>query len=184
MLEKGGFCLKKTFLAALLLAVSLSAPSVNAHTHLLSTNPANGAEVTTELSSISLTYDDQIEKGSFFDVTSSEGQNMTVDTFTVEDRVLTGSLAQPLANDSYTVAWRVISKDGHPQTGEFSFTVNVHTEEQATSIAEQKEEQAEEATIQNEPTEKSTSSNIVFIALGLLAAIVITSLIILLKRKK
>ena len=138
-MEKGGFYLKKTFIAALLLAVSFSAPSVQAHTHLLSTNPANGSEVTTELSSISLTYDDQIEKGSFFEVTSSEGQNIAVDTFTVEDRMLTGSFAQPLANDSYIVTWKVISKDGHPQTGQFSFTVNVHTEEQATSSDEQEE---------------------------------------------
>lgn len=183
MLKKGGFCLKKTFLAALLLAASLSAPSVHAHTHLLSTNPANGTEVTTELSSISLTYDDQIEEGSFFTVTSSEGQNMNVETFTVEDRMLTGSFAQPLANDSYIVAWTSISKDGHPQTGKFSFTVNVHTDEQATSSTEQTEE-VEQATVQNEPTEKSTSSNVVFIALGILAVIVITSSIILLKRKK
>ena len=183
MLEKGGFCLKKTFLAALLLAASLSAPSVHAHTHLLSTNPANGTEVTTELSSISLTYDDQIEEGSFFTVTSSEGQNMNVETFTVEDRMLTGSFAQPLANDSYIVAWTSISKDGHPQTGKFSFTVNVHTEEPAASNTEQKEE-VEQATIQNKPTKEKTSPNIVLIALGLLATIVITSSIILLKRKK
>ena len=176
--------MKKTFIAALLLAVSFSVPSVQAHTHLLSTNPANGSEVTTELSSIALTYDDQIEKGSFFEVTSSEGQSMDVEAFTVEDRMLTGSFAQPLANDSYTVAWKVISKDGHPQTGEFSFTVNVHTEEQVTSNAEQKAEEVEEPTVQNEQTEKSTSSNIVFIALGLLATIVITSSIILLKRKR
>ena len=76
------------------------------------------------------------------------------------------------------------SKDGHPQTGQFSFTVNVHTEEQATSSDEQQEEQVEQATVQNEPTEKNTSPNVVLIALGLLATIVITSSIILLKRKK
>ena len=155
--------MKKTALAALFLAVSLSATSVDAHTHLLSTNPVNGAEVTTELSSISLTYGGQIEEGSFFEITSSEGQNIEVETFTVENRVLTGSLAQPLENDSYTVAWTSISEDGHPLTGEFSFKVT---------------------TEQNEPTEKNTPSNIVFIALGLLAAIVIASSIILLKRKK
>ena len=173
--------MKKTLLVTLLLAVFFSAPRIEAHTHLLSTNPANGAEVTTALSSISLTYDDQIEEGSFLNVTSSKGQVMKIDTFTVEDRMLTGTLAQPLANDSYTVSWTAISKDGHPITGAFSFTVNVHTEEQTTASAEQ---QKAEAAVQTEPAEKSTSSNIVFIALGLLAAIVIASLIILLKRKK
>ena len=173
--------MKKTSLAALFLAVSLSATSVDAHTHLLSTNPVNGAEVTTELSNISLTYGGQIEEGSFFEVTSSEGQNIEVETFTVEDRVLTGSLAQPLENDTYTVAWTSISEDGHPQTGEFSFTVNVHTEEQVTPTTEQ---ETEVVTEQNEPTEKNTPSNIVFVGLGLLAVILITSSIILLKRRK
>ena len=173
--------MKKTSLAALFLAVSLSATSVDAHTHLLSTNPTNGAEVTTELSSISLTYGGQIEEGSFFEITSSEGQNIEVEAFTVGDRVLTGSLAQPLENGAYTVAWTSISEDGHPLTGEFSFTVNVHKEEQVTPTNEQEKEVTTE---QNEPTEKNTPSNIVFIALGLLAAIVIASSIILLKRKK
>ena len=176
--------MKKTSLAALFLAVSLSATSVDAHTHLLSTNPGNGAEVTTELSSITLTYGGQIEEGSFFEITSSEGQNIEVETFTVEDRVLTGSLAQPLENDAYTVAWTSISEDGHPLTGEFSFTVNVHKEEQVTPTNEQETEETEVTTEQNEPTEKNTPSNIVFIALGLLAAIIIASSIILLKRKK
>ena len=173
--------MKKTSLAALFLAVSLSATTVDAHTHLLSTNPVNGAEVTTELSSISLTYGGQIEEGSFFEITSSEGQNIEVETFTVEERVLTGSLAQPLENGAYIVAWTSISEDGHPLTGEFSFTVNVHKEEQVTPTDEQ---ETEVITEQNEPTEKNTPSNIVFIALGLLAAIIITSSIILLKRKK
>lgn len=173
--------MKKTSLAALFLAVSLSATSVDAHTHLLSTNPGNGAEVTTELSSITLTYGGQIEEGSFFEITSSEGQNIEVETFTVEDRVLTGSLAQPLENDSYTVAWTSISEDGHPLTGEFSFTVNVHTEEQTPPTTEQ---ETEVETEQNEPTEKNTPSNIVFFGLGLLAVILISSLIIFLKRKK
>ena len=173
--------MKKTSLAALFLAVSLSATSVDAHTHLLSTNPVNGAEVTTELSSISLTYGGQIEEGSFFEITSSEGQNIEVEAFTVGDRVLTGSLAQPLENGAYTVAWTSISEDGHPLTGEFSFTVNVHIEEQTAPTDEQETEVIAE---QNEPTEKNTPSNIVFIALGLLAAIIIASSIILLKRKK
>ena len=173
--------MKKTSLAALFLAVSLSATSVDAHTHLLSTNPTNGAEVTTELSSISLTYGGQIEEGSFFEVTSSEEQNIEVESFTIENRVLTGSLAQPLENGAYTVAWTSISEDGHPLTGEFSFTVNVHKEEQVTPTDEEETEVIAE---QTEPTEKNTPSNIVFIALGLLAAIIITSSIVLLKRKK
>ena len=181
MCEKGGFCLKKTSLAALFLAMSLSTTSVDAHTHLLSTNPANGAEVTTELSSITLTYGGKIEDGSFFDITSSEGQSIEVEGFTVENSVLTSTLAQPLKNDTYTVAWKSISEDGHPLTGEFSFTVNVHTEQQTTLTTEQ---ETEITTEQYEPTEKSVSSNIVFVALGLLATILIVSLIILLKRKK
>ena len=175
--------MKKTALAALILAVSLSAIRVDAHTHLLSTNPSNGAEVTTELSSISLTYGGQINEGSFFEITSSEGQNIEVETFTVEERVLTGSFANPLDNDSYTVAWTSISEDGHPLTGEFSFTVNVHTGGQVNSTPEQ-ETETEVTTELNEPKGKSTPSNIVFFALGLLAAIILASTVILLKRKK
>ena len=181
MFKKGGFCLKKIALAALILAVSFSALRVDAHTHLLSTNPSNGAEVTTELSSISLTYGGQILEGSFFEITSSEGQNIEVESFTVEERVLTGSFAKPLDNDSYTVAWTSISEDGHPLKGEFSFTVNVHTEGQVVPTPEQ---ETEITTVLDEPKGKSTPSNMVFFALGLLAAILITSLIILLKRKK
>ncbi|WP_431027408.1 copper resistance CopC family protein [Lysinibacillus sp. LZ02] len=185
--------MKKTSLAALFLAIFVNAPGVDAHTHLHSTNPENGSEVTTELSSISLTYEGQIEEGSSFDITSSEGQNIEVETFSIENGVLTGSLAQPLENDQYTVAWTTISEDGHPLTGEFSFTVNVPqtTVEEATPSTEEEtktEEATEEVSEQkaeaNKSTEKAQSSNTMFIALGLLAAIIIASAIILLKRKK
>ncbi|MFF5994429.1 copper resistance protein CopC [Lysinibacillus sp. KU-BSD001] len=184
--------MKKTSLAALFLAIFVNVPGVDAHTHLHSTNPENGSEVTTELSSISLTYEGQIEEGSSFDITSSEGQNIEVETFSIEDSVLTGTLAQPLENDQYTVAWTTISEDGHPLTGEFSFTVNVPqttAEEDITLIEETQTEEAtkevsEQTAAANESTEKAQSSNTLFIALGLLAAIIIASAILLLKRKK
>lgn len=181
--------MKKFNTIVLFLALLLIAPSVEAHTHLQSTNPADGEVVTSALSSISLTYDGKIENGSSFRISASEGENIEVQAFTIENNVLTGTLAQSLKNDEYTVIWSSISQDGHPMTGEFSFSVNVLTEEAAEQNNSIKEEnESEQAAIEekkdNKPREEKASSNNLLIVLGLLAAIVIFSSIIFLKRKK
>lgn len=117
MMKQLLFSLAATFL--------LFVPGAYAHTYLDSTTPAKGATVTEALKTIELKYSGNIEEGSIFKVLSSDGSEMAIDSMTLNDGVLTGTLASPLPNDTYIVEWNSISEDGHPLTGSFSFTINI-----------------------------------------------------------
>ncbi|WP_274306921.1 copper resistance CopC family protein [Solibacillus daqui] len=118
MLKQLLFTLVATFL--------LFVPKTYGHTYLDSTNPTDGATITEELQTIDLVYSGKIEEGSIFKVLASDGSEMAMESFTINDDVLTGTLASPLPNDTYTVEWDSISQDGHPLSGSFSFTINAH----------------------------------------------------------
>ncbi|WP_332645816.1 copper resistance CopC family protein [Lysinibacillus sp. 54212] len=180
--------MKYTFITTLFLAIFLGAANVEAHTHLQKTDPANGAVITTEISSISLTYDGQIEQGSSFELNSAEGQKIDVQTFTIDNGKLTGTLSQPLENNEYRVVWSSISQDGHPMTGEFSFLVDVpqaaEASDSSTTVEEKPEASTNQSVEQNEPAKQSTLSSKMFLIVGLLFAIVLVSTILAMRRKR
>ncbi|WP_197280050.1 copper resistance protein CopC [Bacillus sp. FJAT-27251] len=191
-----------TAVAAFLLAIAFSA-SVSAHSHLQGSTPADGDAVTEPLTEIVLEFDGQIEQGSFIEVTTAGGQKFEPEQLIIGEGTLTGTFAQPLANDEYQVNWSIISADGHPLEGEFSFTVNAPAseaeeeaaeepaettepsqtpEEETTEPDEQSTENQEEAATADE-AEESASSSMGFVFIVLLAVLAAGGFF-LLKRKK
>jgi methionine-rich copper-binding protein CopC len=105
--------------------VLLSARPAAAHDSLISTDPANGAAVDSLPSELTLSFSAVLlsdEGGTVVEVTDAAGTDLTDGTPTVDQNVVT----QPLtgsASGVVTVLWRVVSSDGHPVSGEYSFTV-------------------------------------------------------------
>lgn len=114
----------KQLLFALAAIFLLFVPEVYAHTHLESTNPAEGETVTENIQTIDLAYGGKIEEGSTFKVIASDGKEMAIHSISINEGVLSGIMLDPLPNDTYTVEWDSISEDGHPLTGSFTFKVN------------------------------------------------------------
>lgn len=176
----------RALLLSILAVFLLSVPNAAAHTYLEKTNPEDSATVTTELDKITLTYSGKIEEGSTFTVTASDGSEIALQAVTLNNGVLTGQLAAPIANDTYTVNWSSISADGHSLTGTFSFIVNApvvaaETVEPEVTPTETTEPVREVAT----DTKEDSSSAMPLIIVGvLLLAVIIVSLLTLLKRKK
>lgn len=176
--------------AAILLAMSISTSAL-AHSHISGTNPADGEVVTEPLQEITLEFDGGIEQGSFIDLTTTSGEEIVVQDIIVGDGVLTGTLVEPLQNDVYLVNWSVISADGHPLEGEFSFTVEVPVSEIEEEVIEEPSvtEDAAEETTENQETEaaaddveeESSSSTTVII---ILLVVVAGAIFFLTKRKK
>jgi len=116
-------------LTALLLAASalLVAPASPAHAHdeLLGSDPAADASLDALPSQLALTFSGAIATdagASEVAVTDASGTSLVDGAPTAQDNVLT----QPLAGEAsgeVTVLWKVVSSDGHPISGEFSFTV-------------------------------------------------------------
>lgn len=103
-------------------ALVVGAGPASAHDVLVSTSPANGATVARTPSQVVITFTDPaLSIGTQVVVTGPAGpvglpRPRLVDNTVVQD--LPGS--SPAGH--YSVSWRVTSADGHPVSGEFSFT--------------------------------------------------------------
>ncbi len=114
-------------LACLVGVVSWSVPAaastsgLAAHAQLVSTDPADGATLDT-LEQVTLTFSEDVNQ-QFVQVTVEGPQGDETDGPVEVDR---GTVTQPLAADlpagEHTVVYRVVSVDGHPVSGTFSFT--------------------------------------------------------------
>ena len=114
-------------LAALLVAsgiVLTPTSPASAHDELLGSDPAADSTVDALPAELTLTYSGEIaddDGASVVEVTDAAGASLVDGAPTVQDNVLT----QPLtgaASGAVTVLWKVVSSDGHPISGELSFT--------------------------------------------------------------
>jgi methionine-rich copper-binding protein CopC len=104
----------------LLAVVGLSAGPAAAHAQLVRIIPGEGATVTTSPSRVELRFDEAVLQPSSVVVIDSRGQRVSTGATTVKrsDAVVRVDITKP---GSYTVAYRVLSDDGHPVTGESTF---------------------------------------------------------------
>lgn len=104
-------------------AVTLVPAAAWAHSRLEATNPAASATVTAPLSEVTLTFNEHVhQQFSVVVVHGPGGVSYSKGDVQVIDNVVHQPV-YPLKSGSYTVAWRVVSADGHPVEGQFGFTV-------------------------------------------------------------
>jgi len=114
--------------AALLVAFAVvlaTASPAQAHDELLGSDPAADSSLDALPAQLTLTFSAEIaddEGASVVEVTDAAGTTLTAGAPVVSDNVLTQPLAGE-ASGAVTVLWKVVSSDGHPISGELSFTV-------------------------------------------------------------
>jgi methionine-rich copper-binding protein CopC len=97
----------------------------SAHSQLESAAPASGAVVRGQPGAVTLTFNEQVRlKYSTVAIERSDGGSYRRGTLSQRDTTLRQDV-YPLPSGEYTVAWRVVSADGHPVRGEFRFTVRL-----------------------------------------------------------
>ncbi len=116
----------KLLISVMALALAISQPA-NAHDELVSQSPAQGETVSAGVIDIRLEFSDPplaLEDGSGNEifVTGPNGAIKYAGCLPIEGNfgVLTADLDQV---GTHTVAWRVVSSDGHPISGEFTFDI-------------------------------------------------------------
>jgi methionine-rich copper-binding protein CopC len=120
----------RTWLARLTIALVVAAgfgigvaASASAHDVLISSDPADGATLRSVPSTISFTFDQPVQN---FDPVVSligpDGKQYATGTPQISGSVVTGDVA-PGPAGAYTAAYRIVSADGHPVTGEVRFTL-------------------------------------------------------------
>jgi methionine-rich copper-binding protein CopC len=114
--------------AALLLAaagVVVAAGPASAHDQLISTNPADGSTLAKLPPQVTLTFGELVldtDGGTQVKVTDAAGKTISSGPTIVKDNVVSQAVTGK-ATGTVTVLWRVVSEDGHPVSGDFSFTV-------------------------------------------------------------
>ena len=133
-------------LALVLSGLVLGAGPALAHDQIVESNPKDGASVKTLPDEIELVFNnDPLALGSVVRVESPDG-DVTEGKPKIVDETLTQAIAAGAPAGKYTVQWRVTSSDGHPISGEFTFTA-----EAGNAPAEPTETAAPTETV--EPTE-------------------------------
>ena len=107
-----------------LASAALLQPASPAHAHDQLIDAAIEASSNGEASALRLTFSDNVlEVGTEIHVTDPDGGDATSAAPVFNGRDVTQALKTPLPDGSYMSAWRVVSSDGHPIEGAFSFDV-------------------------------------------------------------
>ena len=115
-------------LLAPLAAVALPL-AAQAHTALTSATPADGARLTEVPTEVTLTFSEEVREPAFVVVTAPDGSTHEagrpgIDGPAVSQEVDRDSLDATRTAGTWTVAYRVVSADGHPIQGLTTFTVS------------------------------------------------------------
>lgn len=118
---------------ALLATLGFAGPAA-AHATLVGSDPADGSTLPSAPTRVTLTFDDALEDfAPVVTVTGPDG-NQYQSGDAVIDGVTVSTAVQPLpAAGTYTIAYRVVSDDGHPVQGELSFVLATASSATATS---------------------------------------------------
>lgn len=105
--------------ASLLLLVTGTGPAV-AHASLVRVVPGDGTRVDSPPSRVTLVFDENVRSPSTVVVRGPDGDAVQHGPIEVMDNTATVAV-RVTATGTYRVAFRVVSADGHPVTGETSF---------------------------------------------------------------
>lgn len=110
--------------ALLALGVSVvAAPPAAAHNTLISSSPADGSTATTQPGTVELTFDQAVQNR-FAQVAVFDAGERTYES---GDPEIVGATVTQAVDDlpggEYTIAYRVVSADGHPVSGTVTFTM-------------------------------------------------------------
>lgn len=172
-----------------LLALSLGFTPAYAHDELVSTNPAADTTLEQAPSELELTYSGDIMDvagANQVRVTNAAGETVTEGEPEVDGTVVTQDLATQETGDTYTVTWRVVSSDGHPIQGTFTYTVGAGAAQSTEPVAseETEEQQTQPAEPLTVASQGMSTGAKVALFLAAAAAMMGAAFVILAKTKK
>ena len=108
-----------------------------AHTELIGSDPADGATLEQAPSSITLTFNEPVQDFEpLLAITGPDGQPYPAGVPVVDSATLRGDVQALGPAGTYAVAYRVVSDDGHPVTGQLQFQLTVPAIPPSTATAE------------------------------------------------
>lgn len=103
-------------------ALLLAAGPASAHAGLLDSDPADGARLERAPQQVTLSFNEDIQRPAYV-VVRAGGEEVASGEAEVAGPRVTAAVPADAAAGEWSVAFRVVSTDGHPVTGELGFTV-------------------------------------------------------------
>jgi methionine-rich copper-binding protein CopC len=124
----------------------------SAHTTVSVSTPSAGQVITEKLREMTVEFAGEIENQGDLTLVN-EQEEIEIDAISFEENKISGSLPSPPENGSYTLTWKVASKDGHLLTGQIPFTVSI------PEIVNDDEDAVQDEVGQTSETEETNKSN-------------------------
>ncbi|HYQ65404.1 copper resistance CopC family protein [Actinophytocola sp.] len=102
------------------------AGTASAHNSLVSSNPAENASVAAGPGSVELTFDQPVQEGKGLNtvaVTGPDGKQWQGGPARVDSNVVSAPVRELGPKGVYTIGYRIVSADGHPVSGQVTFTL-------------------------------------------------------------
>ena len=147
----------------LFLVVALAATPAYAHASLVGSNPKDGATLDAEPAEVSVEFNEDVSTPAQLEVTAPDGSSLAKGEPTVDGTTVTQTLDTSGYAGAYTMAYRVVSADGHPVSGEITYEVS------SGEKAEQEATTDEESFAKRHQTHLILGGVAVIVAAGLLA---------------
>ncbi|WP_051814695.1 copper resistance CopC family protein [Streptomyces iakyrus] len=162
---------------AVLAVLAVSAPRAAAHTELDTGSPGANTTLAGLPPQATLTFSDTMtQKYAKVAVTGPDGESAATGVPQVEGKTVTLPLDTASSAGRYTVGYRVVSADGHPVSGSYTFTVKeTNSAGPSPSTAESADAPSPRAARQAEADEaggESSGTRVTAIVGGVLALIV------------
>lgn len=183
-------------LAMLLLVLGLMMPApAAAHDEMTASTPEDGATLDEAPKAIKLEFSGELQQmGSEVQVTSGD-EAVSVDEPVIAGQTITSALPDDMPAGKYKVVWRVVSSDGHPISGESTFTTTSNkTEKQEPTPTKTGQNVADSETTattsaaadaSNEASDSGISPTfVILLGLGVAAIIVIITIIVIRKDER
>ena len=108
--------------------IMLPLPSAQAHAELVSSNPVAGAHLDALPTQVEVTFDGNLlnigsANPNVLIVKDPQGVQIDAKNSHVSGAKLSVGVNPVTATGDFTVSWRVVSGDGHPEEGSYQFTV-------------------------------------------------------------
>jgi methionine-rich copper-binding protein CopC len=114
----------------------VAATGAQAHAVLRSISPADGAQLTQAPTQVVLTFDEPVSTSfATVTVTDASGDSVVSGRTQVDGAKVTRALKGDLPSGKYSVAYRVVSDDGHPVSDKTTFTLALPASDTPTSDA-------------------------------------------------
>ena len=179
----------------------MSASPALAHDQLIGSNPKNGAKLDKQPEWLELEFSGDIQEiGTEIQVMHKD-KDVSAGEIAVDGRKVTSALPDDLEPGDYKVVWRVVSSDGHPISGDLTFTIkdsnaaggttseNEGDDSQKEAPAENKDNAADASTDSTDATATAGESNnssmspLAYVAIAIGAVAVVALVIVMFRRK-